>query len=471
MTPSEKDRSAVVAVVWIYVVLLLLEGALRKWVAPGLSQPLLVIRDPVALAGIVLAMRAGLFPLGGFTISLLGLAAAGILGSLAAGTPLPVIAFGLRTNFLHPLFLFAVGSALGRDDVERIGRLFIWLLPPMAALMAAQFSASPDAWINRTPGADGFQMEGEMGRIRAAGLFSFANGPAAFFALGAAFLWNAALGPGRRLPQALLLAATASVILATTVSVSRLLLFSVLLVVACGAITILFAPRLLGRMLLLAVVIAVAGWGVRQLDVARTGQEVFNRRIERASRDEGGSTGWLERTGRQFTGVFDRRDVPPLGHGLGMGTNAAAGFLTGSRGFLLAENEWDRVVLESGWLLGLGFLAWRCLLSARLALLSLSRAAGGDPLPFALWGFAGFNLVQGQFGQPTALGFACISGGLLLASLNPPRTQPGDLEAPPQPTATPAIATTAPPRDPRTPEPDVPAARRLATLRQPRDRP
>ena len=34
---------------WIYFWLLIFEGALRKWILPGLSNPLLLVRDPVAL--------------------------------------------------------------------------------------------------------------------------------------------------------------------------------------------------------------------------------------------------------------------------------------------------------------------------------------------------------------------------------------------------------------------------------------
>ena len=33
--------------IWAYLWLLLFEGAIRKWIAPGLDAPLLVIRDPI----------------------------------------------------------------------------------------------------------------------------------------------------------------------------------------------------------------------------------------------------------------------------------------------------------------------------------------------------------------------------------------------------------------------------------------
>src|SRR5215469_6439139 len=62
--PAEQPRSlrAVRVLIWIYMVLLVIEGALRKWALPGLSDPLLIIRDPVALAIYYFALRARIFP-------------------------------------------------------------------------------------------------------------------------------------------------------------------------------------------------------------------------------------------------------------------------------------------------------------------------------------------------------------------------------------------------------------------------
>src|SRR5260221_11433316 len=46
--------------VWIYFLLLVFEGALRKWILPGLATPLLVIRDPVAIWLIIKSLKRGL---------------------------------------------------------------------------------------------------------------------------------------------------------------------------------------------------------------------------------------------------------------------------------------------------------------------------------------------------------------------------------------------------------------------------
>ena len=48
---DEKTIQNIRRLIWLYFWLLLLEGALRKWVLPQLSNPLLIIRDPVVVAG------------------------------------------------------------------------------------------------------------------------------------------------------------------------------------------------------------------------------------------------------------------------------------------------------------------------------------------------------------------------------------------------------------------------------------
>ena len=54
----------------LYLVLLVLEGALRKWAFPQFSNPLLIVRDPVVIVIYLLALRAGVFPRGAYIVSL-----------------------------------------------------------------------------------------------------------------------------------------------------------------------------------------------------------------------------------------------------------------------------------------------------------------------------------------------------------------------------------------------------------------
>src|SRR5438477_2726438 len=72
--PRIFDRSGTIRnirrLIWLYLWLLIFEGAFRKWIVPGLSSPLLLVRDPVVLAIYFLALRARLFPQNVFVVTL-----------------------------------------------------------------------------------------------------------------------------------------------------------------------------------------------------------------------------------------------------------------------------------------------------------------------------------------------------------------------------------------------------------------
>jgi hypothetical protein len=110
--------------------------------------------------------------------------------------------------------------------------------------------------------------------------------------------------------------------------------------------------------------------------------------------------------------------APIGGYGLGIGTNGGAKFLTGRALFLLTEGEWGRVILESGPILGVAFLLWRTILTFGLGLFSFRQLKRGEILPIMLYCAGFLALLNGQFGQPTNLGFAVFISGLCLAAGN-----------------------------------------------------
>src|SRR5438067_12515375 len=61
-TPEEKAKHRVRQLIWLYLWLLLVEGALRKWVLPRFSNPRLLIRDPAMLGTYFYSIKAQLFP-------------------------------------------------------------------------------------------------------------------------------------------------------------------------------------------------------------------------------------------------------------------------------------------------------------------------------------------------------------------------------------------------------------------------
>src|SRR5262252_7456419 len=87
--------------VWLYFWLLLWEGALRKWLLPSLSTPLLIVRDPVVLLIYAIAVAKGVFPFDRFVLLIATLGIVSFGASLIVFDRLGIMAYGLRTNFLH----------------------------------------------------------------------------------------------------------------------------------------------------------------------------------------------------------------------------------------------------------------------------------------------------------------------------------------------------------------------------------
>ena len=80
---TAQPASLLKKMIWVYFLLLLFEGSLRKWVMPALATPLLAVREPVAMAIIMLAIRDGFFKVNFFMNALLIL---GIMGFFAGAT-------------------------------------------------------------------------------------------------------------------------------------------------------------------------------------------------------------------------------------------------------------------------------------------------------------------------------------------------------------------------------------------------
>ena len=50
LLPTSLTMRAIRKLIWAYIILWLIEGALRRWFLPGLASPLLLIRDPIVIA-------------------------------------------------------------------------------------------------------------------------------------------------------------------------------------------------------------------------------------------------------------------------------------------------------------------------------------------------------------------------------------------------------------------------------------
>jgi len=416
------DQQLLKKLVWAYLILLIFEGALRKWVLPELATPLLLIRDPVAVWLLISTWRQGKFTPNIYFIIVFLIGVISVITAVLLGHGnLWVALYGARILLIHFPVIFIVGIVLDRSDLLRIGRFLTWLSIPMVVLLMIQFYSPQSAWVNRGVGGDvaGAGFSGALGYFRAPTTFSFTNGTSLYFSLAACFIFYFWLVPHEKMNRLILAFASLALLLSVPFSISRTLFFSVLVTLAFIFIAVIRKPGYTGRVLITAFIIMVIIALASQLSMFQTATEVFTARFNNADEQEGGLKGTLG--DRYFGGLISAftstNQLPFFGYGIGMGTNAGSAILTGKREFLIAEGEWARLVGELGITLGLAVIVIRVMISARIALDSYRRLLINDFLPWVLLSFCLLTLPQGTWNQPTALGFCVFAAGMTIASL------------------------------------------------------
>ncbi len=424
--------------IWLYFWLLLIEGMLRKWVLPQLASPLLLVRDPVVLLAYLLAFRARVFPWNGWTFALsvmallsFGVSFVPLWGMFPTSRIFLATVYGLRCNFLHLPLIFVMATVMRREDVVRLGRWTLLLMGPMTALLVAQFYSAPDSFLNRTSTGEGEMMMAALGKVRTAGPFSFVVGVVSYLSLATGFTLWAALKRGVY-KNWLLIYSTICIGFGAAVSGSRSVIGACAVVVATLLVVLVVRPSAVGRLGQTLLVVVVLGFIVTKIPAFQEGLDVLNTRFtsvaEATDTSVGGSV--VSRFVGDFEeGIYILTQAPFLGYGLGVGTNGGSKLLVGQSAFLLSEAEWSRVFLESGPVLGLAFIIWRCWLVFRIGFLCLgSVMRQRNLLPLLLFSSSFLPMISGQFGQTTTLGFAVFVTGLALAARTEPTPEDGSLD-------------------------------------------
>ena len=443
MTPARRKR--IRQLLWLYFWLLIFEGALRKWILPGLSNPLLLVRDPIALVALwwgwpLLSRR----PWWGWIqpLFLIGLIAF-VLAITVGHGDLPTALYGARVLLLQFPLIFLFGAVFDRSDVIRFAWTFLWLSIPMSVLIATQSSLPESHILNVGPGGQGTAVfTGALDRFRPPGTFTFITGVSSFFGLAAASLLLLLYGRPLSLRERLFCAAAGiALVVAVPVSISRSLLAGYLTVLAAVAVALVLSRTRLTSLFagLLAVALAVAL--ATTVPAFQNTSEAFIARWDAAGQNSGADREVVGDVGVATNQVLTRilqglttplanlGDLPVLGYGIGMGTNVGSQRLSGDLTFLVGEVSWEASLGELGVPLGLAFILWRVALALWLFRLAFKAAVGGNRIPFILLGDSLLAVMTAQISQPTSLGFIVLSGGLTLAALNPGTGQISNMEA------------------------------------------
>ena len=429
MTKAPSITSALKGLIWAYLVLLIFEGALRKWIFPGLSNVLVIVRDPVVILIYLVALSNKCFVVNGFVMVDVFLAVMSFVGGMISpDSTLIVTLIGLRCYFLHLPLIFIMERTLDREDVFRMGKLILWVSLPLTALIVDQFYSPQSAWVNLDVGGNvGLGMPGALDRFRPSGTFSFTTGVSEFYPLALAMLLGLFISR-KKISLILAIAAGLGVLISIPFSISRTNFLTCAIVMVAALFSMLVLPKppmLVMRTIVVACALAaILPW----LGFLSEGMKVFKARWTDSDSD----------TVKGFqTSIVDRAlsDVLPpmdyilngdllMGEGVGYGTMMAQAYLTGKRNFALGESEWPRTLLEMGPIVGLIFIGMRVALCGRMVMVSLLALRRDNVLPILICVDSFLLVLNGQWGQPTTLGFAMFTAGLTFAAANLPDAVP-----------------------------------------------
>lgn len=425
-----KDRSYLICkkLIWLYIVLLIFEGALRKWLFPSLSNPLLLVRDPIVVYLVIMGIQKRLLDFMYVKVMMIICTVSFAFSLLFGHHNILVGLFGWRIYFFHFPMIFIIGQFLNRDDILAICRFLLYLSIPMTILIVIQYYSTPTAWVNiGVGGEDTAGFGGANGYMRPPGVFSFTQGYIAYQGMVGCTLFyyliaNKTLENKDRIPDLFLILMLVCYIIAIPVSISRTNLFQTILFLTFF-LFIAFLKKgirtkiFLGMFIVLGLVILLYVTGLLEANI-----DTFIARFEGASNSEGnvvkGTLGKRYLGG--FLSAFLNIDTPFWGYGIGLGTNAGSAFLGGnmfSFGFN-GEVEWQRIIGECGYILGILIIGVRLLFSIELfkkAFYILKDRS--DILPWMLTSYMIIALPQGQWAPTTNLGFTVLSAGLTLAAI------------------------------------------------------
>ena len=433
---------------WLYFLLLIFEGALRKWVVPQLSAPLLIIRDPVSVLIIWEAYRTHKWParwssaMAFLTLLLMGLFAA----QLIAGDNLLSELFGLRTYLLPFPVLFIMGENLDKEDLHKLGVATLWLLLPMSLIEVGQFVTPPGSFLNKGAYLGGAQIAYvSAAHVRASGTFSFVVGAEEYAVLAAAFLLYGMIKDGFA-KKWLLWAGAFALLLSLPMMGSRTMVYQLAAMLGCAGVAAMMGISQFTKTLRVAVPVLMVSLLVTRLPVFTNANGDLNARI--VAPEEGAAGGNIAETAfnngvyRIFTPIVATLENPIytqdlLGIGMGQGAVAVNVLLRGSVEGKAGEGEFSREFREMGAFAGSLFAIFKVFLTILLLGQAVKMARDGEALALLFIPLALILLNIAQLEQPTEQGFMVIGMAFCMAAAKSPARAglraPMPMQRPPMP--------------------------------------
>ena len=407
---------------WLYFLLLIFEGALRKWVLPGLSAPLLLVRDPVAILIIIEAYRENKWPerwsvvMGILACALLALC---ILQMILGDNSWIAAVYGLRSYLLPFPVAFIMGENLDAKDLRKFITATLWIMLPLTVLEVAQYFAPQGSFLNAGAYKGAVQIYYVEEHVRASGTFSFVAGPTFYDAIVAAFLFYG-LAREKFAKKWLLWAGVSALVLSVPVIGSRTLVAELAGVVVCAGIVAMFGVSQFFKAVKVALPLLAVYFLVSLLPAFSAASQSLRERSISAYSNEGGVRHAVEgRTSGTIISAVIEADFTrnPIGIGMGRGAAAVSALATGRAQFIAGEYEFIREMTELGPIPGIVFSLFRFLLALSLTFSAIKCAQRKEPLALLLVTALFATLCFGTLEQPTDQGFMVICLAFAIAAI------------------------------------------------------
>lgn len=423
----ERYRQRVVSAFVLIYLFILFEGVLRKWLLPGLSSVIYFIKDPIVIYIYGCAFRFGFFSRNLLSAYFIGLLVVFffVVGAFLLSSPegFVIYGYGVRNYLLYFPLIFVAGKTLRRVDVYRFARITLFAAIPICVLVVLQYSSGPEAYVNKGIGDDDFIFMIADGVVRPYGTFTFTAGHVVYvsacFAFLVAAIFDKALFQAVFARRFLLFGASAVSVAVMCFLTGSRSIYAYAAIVLLAALMVALIKK--SQRNLLALFFLVTALVVSLLIfMSSDSYQILVERNRSAVASEGSPVARAFSSLYAFTKVVD--DAPLWGHGIGSGTNAASTLLRAGReqgaGFLLAEDEWSRIVLEMGLPIGGLFILFRVFVLVWLFLKSYrALVRQGTGVPLLLCGFLAPILFNGVMTmQGTFLAFGVLYACLILAA-------------------------------------------------------
>lgn len=422
---------------WLYLVLIFVEGAMRKWFMPSLSNVWMMCREPIVIWTVLsLIGTQNLRSRVAKAFMIIGCIM--MLTTLTLGHQNVWVAFyGFRIWFFHIPYIFIMSNKLNREDLIRICKFLILVFIPMTVLYVMQWGAPPSSILNASIGG-GVEEQGVQaayGAVRPSGTFGHCVGSSYYNPLIVSLFCVTLFSSYYKhiFSKKHFLIFAVAVVLCLITSVSRgAVIQSILTILFIASITILlgntktFTKTIVGVIGLFLLFLVLSNVSIEGKSIVAP----ITDRFEMAADQEGGISGVMSsRVLEPYKFWNDKGillDPPFFGYGLGAGSNFGTqtlhivnSFYSDSQAWGLGEYSSQIVTNEMGFLFGgivfvlrIGF----CMFLFFSCIKKLKQ--NKDILPITLWTLSITYFGTGNLNLTMTLGWIVIVMVLLLTSIN-----------------------------------------------------